>query len=84
MIRFALLTFMVAGCYGYRYGPPMSACADMWPEGHNADARADQTPFSITVNATSYRPGDVIEGTRFVMRNNAYFCTYFTKHFLML
>jgi len=54
---------MVACCYGYGLGPPLSSCQDMFPTGHEAVAQTDATPFAFTLNATTYQPGETIEGT---------------------
>lgn len=56
-----IITVLLCCYHGYRNGPPLEACGDMFPEGHGVQAQTNQTPFTFTVNATQYRPGDVIK-----------------------
>ncbi|XP_025110844.1 putative defense protein [Pomacea canaliculata] len=41
---------------GYSTGPPTSACTDMYPEGHNADAQTTILPFELLVSNTTFTP----------------------------
>lgn len=54
---------LVTCCHGYSLGPPLEACQDMFPHGHDVAAQTDPSPFSFKLNTTSYNPGDTIEGT---------------------
>ncbi|XP_061185969.1 putative defense protein [Saccostrea echinata] len=47
----------------YPYGPPLGACASMFPKGHGVNAQTSVSPYKILVNATTYKPNDVIEIT---------------------
>ncbi|KAH3814054.1 hypothetical protein DPMN_142532 [Dreissena polymorpha] len=55
------LALVLVCCHGYALGPPIEACVEMFPLDHGADARKDSSPFTMTINATSYSPGDVIK-----------------------
>ncbi|KAL3869926.1 hypothetical protein ACJMK2_042547 [Sinanodonta woodiana] len=59
-----LISISLPGVMSYATGPPLTACTDMFPVGHGSNAQNDngiQPPFSITVNSTVYRPGDIIQ-----------------------
>jgi hypothetical protein len=45
----------------YAYGPPIGTCASMFPNGHGVEAQTTEPPYTISVNATTYRPNDVIQ-----------------------
>lgn len=47
----------------YSYGPPLGACAGMFPKGHGVNSQTSVSPYEILVNATTYKPNDVIEIT---------------------
>lgn len=55
-----LAVYAVSCCHGYRYGPPMSACGDMFPSEHGYDAQESEPPFKMTLDKTEYLPGEVI------------------------
>ena len=53
-------------CFVSRYWatlvrPPLSVCRSMVP-GHMVPAQNSAPPYNITLNATTYQPGDTIEG----------------------
>ena len=56
-----LLVHLFPGATPYSMGPPLGACAEMFPTGHGVAAQESLPPFDILVNATSYKVGDVIE-----------------------
>ncbi|XP_045158852.2 putative defense protein 3 [Mercenaria mercenaria] len=56
-----LLLVLLTCCEGYRLGPPLSACSNMKPIGHPYDPQNITSPFTFTLNASTYQPGDVIE-----------------------
>ncbi|XP_022304579.1 putative defense protein [Crassostrea virginica] len=58
-----LLVHLFPGATPYSMGPPLGACAEMFPTGHGVAAQESLPPFDILVNATSYKVGDVIEIT---------------------
>ncbi|KAK3588427.1 hypothetical protein CHS0354_026754 [Potamilus streckersoni] len=65
MMPICILTlFGLPGVVSFAMGPPLSACTDMFPGGHGFDAQnanGSLPPFFITVNSTTYRPGDIIQ-----------------------
>ncbi|XP_060560412.1 putative defense protein [Ruditapes philippinarum] len=56
-----LLLVLLESSAGYRLGPPLSACSDMYPTGHNNSSQTIASPFTFILNTTTYRPGDVIK-----------------------
>ncbi|XP_048753939.2 putative defense protein [Ostrea edulis] len=61
-LTYVVLVFL-PGVISYAYGPPLGSCASMFPTGHKASAQTTAPPYTISVNATSYSPNDVIEIT---------------------
>ncbi|XP_060606423.1 putative defense protein Hdd11 [Ruditapes philippinarum] len=51
---------MFGCCNGYASGPPLSVCRNMTPK-HPFEPQTIPSPFTFTLNVTTYRPGDVIE-----------------------
>lgn len=61
MLCFVFVALAFFGCCaGYSLGPPLEVCANMTP-GHPYQPQTIGSPFTFTLNATEYRPGDVIE-----------------------
>ncbi|KAL3869923.1 hypothetical protein ACJMK2_042545 [Sinanodonta woodiana] len=65
MVPVCIVTLLcLPGVLSYALGPPLTSCTDMFPSGHGFDAQnanGSQPPFSITLNSTTYNPGDVIQ-----------------------
>jgi len=63
-LQLVLSSFVLLTVNSFPTGPPRQACIDMMPiHMFNGTAIAPQnttSPFAITVNVTSFRPGDVI------------------------
>ncbi|KAK7508158.1 hypothetical protein BaRGS_00000397 [Batillaria attramentaria] len=55
-VLLCFLALVVSGVHGYGSGAPPKACSKMFP-GHHVDAQTSAPPYSITVAATSYTPG---------------------------
>ncbi|KAK3091115.1 hypothetical protein FSP39_017225 [Pinctada imbricata] len=60
MLRFSFVLFLPV-CMAFEMKAPLEACWSMFPRGHGYDAQTTTSPYTITVNATSYQPNDVIE-----------------------
>lgn len=56
-----VLQCCVVAVSGYPGGAPSSSCAGMVP-GHGAAVQAGASPYTVTMNASTYTAGDVIEG----------------------
>ena len=52
----------------YPNGPPIgqsgmvTLCTDMFPSGHKANAQVSDSPYSILLGNTCYKPGQVVQG----------------------
>lgn len=77
-----LLVHLFPGATPYSMGPPLGACAEMFPTGHGVAAQESLPPFDILVNATSYKVGDVIESkcNACMLVNRSLSTTYIMYH----
>jgi hypothetical protein len=62
-LKYLALLFL-PGALAYSSGVPAGACALMFPKGHGVDAQTSNPPYTISVNATTYRPNDVIQSKK--------------------
>ena len=60
IVFMAVLSLPVTDAYSR--GAPLSACGSMMPRHGSAVPQTSPSPYTITLNATSYSPNDVIEG----------------------
>ena len=60
IVFMAVLSLPVTDAYSR--GAPLSACESMMPRHGSAVPQTSPPPYTITLNATSYSPNDVIEG----------------------
>ncbi|KAK3094758.1 hypothetical protein FSP39_005817 [Pinctada imbricata] len=80
MEKQSLASFLMTVCFighvtSYSSGPPLSVCQSMIP-GHMVPAQTTPPPYSIMLNASSYMPGDVIEGKEHHGYKKASECIY--------
>ena len=59
----ALQSTLLKMCAGFEMAAPLESCATMYPHGHGTGPQENDSPYTITVNATSYEANDVVEGT---------------------
>ena len=57
-----LVLALVTAVEGHGTYVPIEACTNMWPQGHNTLAQTNESPYVISINSTTYSPGDAIEG----------------------
>ena len=56
-----LVLALVTAVEGHGTYVPKEACTNMWPQGHNTLAQTNESPYVISINSTTYSPGDAIE-----------------------
>lgn len=62
MLVSLLVTIMtlVIAVDGFRSGPPLSACGDMFPKGHGVPAQNSTAPYQILVSMNLYQPKEKV------------------------
>lgn len=55
-----MLMAMVAEVRGYPQGPPVSACGDMFPQGHKVDAKPITPPYTLSASPATVAAGETV------------------------
>ncbi|KAK6190287.1 hypothetical protein SNE40_002193 [Patella caerulea] len=63
MLSFVVIVCTIGAVTGYASGPPTSACADMYPTGHETNAQTGTPYFEITTAENTYSAGGTVTVT---------------------